>query len=209
MNFVSHLFISRMLYKYFKSEIELSKWAFTFGNVKPDLPPACFKARHTFENYFLTVNDRADQLANEDLPLREFSVKLGEVCHFACDFFCYYHSNLKLHKKNVFHFVYEICLQLQLNLLQLKKKLRIPSDLYAPYSNFSTFILEMRNRYLADARSMKKDIEYSLRAAISIFETILLAVNNSLEESWQPDVVSSMLDIDEGNLELPCNRIEA
>lgn len=201
MNFFSHLFISRELYKYFKSEIELNKWAFLYGNIKPDLPPACFEARHTFENYFKKVNDCADQLANEELTLTEFSVKLGEVCHFACDFFCYYHSNLRLHKKNMFHFVYEILLQLQINILQLRRKLRIPIDSALPYNNFSSFIHEMRNRYLADARSMKKDIEYSLRAAISIFETILQSVNKSLEEAWQPEMEAAKLEFEEDNYE--------
>ncbi len=201
MNFFSHLFISRELYKYFKSEIELNKWAFVFGNVKPDLPPACFEARHTFENYFKKVNERADQLANEELSLREFSVKLGEVCHFACDFFCYYHSNLKLHKKNIFHFVYEICLQIQLNFMQLRRKLKIPIESTSPYNNFSSFITDMRRKYLADARSMKKDIEYSLRAAISIFETILQSVNKSFEEAWKPESEAPTLEIEEDEYE--------
>ncbi|MEI6100360.1 MAG: zinc dependent phospholipase C family protein [Eubacteriales bacterium] len=202
MNFVSHLFISRVLYKYFKSEIELNGWAFAFGNVKPDLPPACFEARHTLENYIAKVNERTDQLANGELTLKEFSVKLGEVCHFACDFFCYYHSNLKLHKKNIFHFIYEICLQLQLNLLQLKKKLKIPIDSGKPYNNFFAFIFEMRHMYFTEARSMKKDIEYALRAANGIFETILVSVNKSLEEAWQPEEpVPSLLDIKGDNYE--------
>jgi hypothetical protein len=201
MNFFSHLFISRELYKRFRSEIELNGWAFAFGNVKPDLPPACFEARHTFENYFNKVNERADQLATQQLTRREFSVKLGEVCHFACDFFCYYHSNVKLHKKNLFHFVYEICLQLQLNMMQLRRKLKIPCDSVSPYTNFPSFILEMRKKYLEDARSMKKDIEYSLRVAISIFETILQSVNNSLEEAWQLESTAPPLEIEEDNYE--------
>jgi hypothetical protein len=200
MNFFSHLFISRELYKYFKSEIELNKWAFAYGNIKPDLPPACFEARHTFENYFKRVNECADQLAKEELSLTEFSIKLGEVCHFACDFFCYYHSNLRLHKKNIYHFIYEICLQLQLNFMQLRHKLKIPCE-SAPYNNFASFIQDMRNKYLADARSMKKDIEYALRAAISIFETILQSVNNSLEEAWQPEPDAPILEFEEEHYE--------
>ena len=197
MNFISHIFISRVLYKQFKNDIDLNRWAFTFGNVKPDLPPACFKARHTLENYFATVSDRANQLAQENLSIKEFSVKLGEVCHFACDFFCYYHSTLRLHKKNIFHFIYEICLQLQLNMMQLRKKLKIQTESYTPYNNFSSFIAEMRNMYFSETRSMKKDIEYALRTATSIFKNILMSVNDSLEESWPTDAdLHTLLDMD-------------
>lgn len=182
MYFFSHLCISRILYRNFKKDVDLSKWAFTFGNVKPDLPPACFKDRHTLDNYLFIVYDKANQLINNDLDLKDFSIKLGEVCHFVCDFFCYYHLNDKLHKKIFSHLFYELLLHV---ILRFRKKI-LPADIKTPKKGFASIIFEMRRDYFSDPRSIKKDIDFAISAALSIFQRILYFKKYSLDTAWQP-----------------------
>ena len=188
MYFFTHLFISKVLYKHFKKEIQLDKWAFAYGNIKPDLPPACFGDRHTLENYFFIVYDQANQLMHDDITLPEYSVKLGEVCHFVCDFFCYYHLNDHLHKKIFSHLIYEIRLHFQLCTLRFKKKLEFPSDLTAPKKGFAAILYELRREYFSNPQSMKRDIDYALSAAVWTFKTILYFTKYSLDTAWLPGI---------------------
>lgn len=173
MYFFSHLFFSKVLYRNFKKEVDLSKLAFAYGNIKPDLPPACFKDRHTLDNYLFIVYDKANQLINNDLDTREFSVKLGEICHFVCDFFCYYHLNDALHKKIFSHLGYELLLHLKLYKYRFKKKIQLPEIKATPKKGFASIILEMRRDYFSNPRSIKKDIDFAIYAALSIFKRIL------------------------------------
>ncbi len=92
MYFFTHLFIAKVLYQHFAGEVELNKRAFLFGNIKPDLPSAT-RNHHTLENCLVTVSERADQLMEEEVSLVDFSVSLGEICHYVCDFFCYYNES--------------------------------------------------------------------------------------------------------------------
>lgn len=184
MYFFSHLYISRILYRNFKKEVNLSKWAFAYGNVKPDLPPACFKDRHTLENYLFIVYDNANQLINNDLDLKEFSVKLGEVCHFVCDFFCYYHLNEQLHKRIFSHLFYELLLHLKLCVYRIRKKIQLPEIRTSP-KGFASIIFEMRREYFSEIRSVKKDIDFAISAALSIFQRILYSKKYSMVSAWQ------------------------
>lgn len=187
MYFFSHLFISRVLYRSFKKEVNLSKLAFAYGNVKPDLPPACFKDRHTLDNYLFIVYDKANQLINNDLDSKEFSVKLGEICHFVCDFFCYYHLNDALHKKIFPHLFYELLLHLKLYGYRFKKKLHLPDIKTAPRKGIASMIFEMRRDYFSDPRSIKKDIDFAFYAALSIFKRILYFKKHSPYFTGQPN----------------------
>lgn len=39
---------------------------------------------------------------------KEYSIILGEICHYLCDFFCYYHTSSFLHDKSLKHVGYEL-----------------------------------------------------------------------------------------------------
>lgn len=188
MYFFTHLFISKVLYRNFKKEVNLSKLAFAYGNIKPDLPPACFKDRHTLDNYLFIVYDKANQLINNDLDIKEFSVKLGEVCHFICDFFCYYHLSDALHKKIFPHLGYELLLHLKLCKYRFKKKIQLPDIKAVPKKGIASIIFEMRRDYFSDPRSTKKDIDFALYTALRIFKRILYFQQYSLDFGGQPNL---------------------
>lgn len=173
MYFFTHLFIARILYKNFKDETALNKWAFAFGNVKPDLPPDCFRERHTLDKTLFTVYDRAVQLSDLSLSKKEFSIKMGEVCHFICDFFCHYHLNETLHKRILPHLIYELLLHAKIYVLRFtRKSALLPFD-HPPAENITSIIFELRREYLRSRRDMKKDIRYAITASTSVFQSII------------------------------------
>lgn len=170
--FFTHLFISRLLYAKFKDEADVAKWAFAFGNVKPDLPPDCFKERHTLENCLFIVYDRANQLTGQPLSKTEFSVKLGEICHFVCDFFCRYHLNESLHKQILPHLFYEIRLHIKLYVLSIRQKAELLAENRLPVKNIASMIFELRREYLKGKDEMKKDLIFALDASVCAFRFI-------------------------------------
>jgi len=171
--FFTHLFFSRMLYARFKNEAALDRWAFAFGNVKPDLPPDCFKERHTLENTLFTVYDRTGQLSGRPLSKKEFSIKSGEVCHFICDFFCRYHLNESMHKKIIPHLFYEIRLHLWIYFLSIFKRKELQLTIRQPAKSIVAIIFELRREYLEGRAEIKKDIRYALEASMCAFNFIL------------------------------------
>jgi hypothetical protein len=187
MYFFSHLYISRVLYRNFKKEVNLSKLAFAYGNVKPDLPPACFRDKHTMDNYLFIVYDKTNQLLSSDPDVKEFSVILGELCHFVCDFFCYYHLNDRLYKKMLSHFFYEIRLHLKLCAYRFGNKIRMP-EARTPQKGLAHIIFEMRREYFSNPRSIKKDIDFAFRAAFTIFKRIIYLKEYAPGYAWQAGV---------------------
>jgi hypothetical protein len=172
MYFFTHLFIAKVLYRYFAVEVELDKRAFSYGNIKPDLPSP-YRNHHTLENCLLTVCERANQLTEEEVTQEEFSEALGEICHYVCDFFCYYHLNEELHNKKLHHFFYEIRLHLELFRIRIKQKFKLKPSNMEPRNDISSMILQMRNDYFSQPKSIHRDIEYAFTSTIWVCESII------------------------------------
>lgn len=174
MNFITHIMISEMLHKYFSGHFALDKDAFRYGNVKPDLTSKCLRNPHTLENCLFLVSSGAIRLTNQSLSLKDFSTDLGVICHYICDFFCYYHLDNAHHKKLLLHFFYELRLQLALSHLMLSGKIRIKPVRIKLLTGFASMVLEMRREYASEKKSLNKDIEYAFHAAVGVCETIIL-----------------------------------
>lgn len=172
MYFFTHLFISKTLYKYFIGEIPLDKKAFAYGNVKPDISRESRHISHTLENYLLTVNEKAPQLIEKETSPEEFSINLGEICHYVCDFFCYYHLNEERYHKIFRHFLYELRLHVELYKIYFSRKLKMPKHKIPPHKNINSMILEMRKDYLLKPHSYKLDLDYAFHAAIRTCQSI-------------------------------------
>lgn len=170
MNLLTHISISKLLYKSLKSKMKLDKKAFIYGNMKPDLTSKCLRKPHTLENYFTIVCDKADKLVNEDMLLKDFSTELGEVCHYVSDFFCQYHIDEEIFHKLKSHFKYE--LKLHFEFLRTMPKISIISNENEVRKDISSIITELRGKYLSKPAEMQKDIVYALSAALQICETI-------------------------------------
>jgi hypothetical protein len=172
MYFFTHLFISKVLYQHFSEEVALDQRAFSYGNIKPDLPSSKH-IHHTLENCLYTVCDYSNQLMDDDIPLIDFSTRLGEICHYVSDFFCYYHLNEELHNKKLHHFLYEIRLHISLFQIANKKKYELLPSKQEPGKNIALIILEARKEYLSQPHGTKRDMEYAFMANVWICESII------------------------------------
>lgn len=167
MYFFTHLYMAKVLYRHFAEEVKLDKHAFSYGNIKPDLPSHT-RNHHTLDNCLVTVCNKAEQLMEEELSIEIFSVLLGEICHYVCDFCCYYHVNEELHDKSLQHFIYELKLHRKLT----KDKYKIAPSITWLRKDIKSIVLEMRKAYNAAPCSMQRDIDYAFTTAVKVCESI-------------------------------------
>jgi len=173
MNFITHIMISETIYHYLAKDITLDKGAFRYGNIKPDLTSECLRYPHTLENCMFLVCNHSSRLTDQNLSLREFSIELGIICHYICDFFCYYHYDNFIHKKLFLHFLYELRLQLYLTRLMLTGKISIKPVRKNRLFGIASIVMEMRREYAAEKKSLSSDIEYAFHAAVRVCDFIL------------------------------------
>ncbi len=173
MNFLTHILISKTVYRRLSRQTEIDKGAFLYGNIKPDLTPKCLSNPHTLDNYLFIVCGKSNQLLNQDLSVNEFSEELGVLCHHICDFFCYYHSDSQLHHKLFAHFIYELRLHFLMRTMLLERKITFSTSGKAIRKNIGFIIMEMRKEYLSRKQSPREDIRYAFLATIWSCESIL------------------------------------
>jgi hypothetical protein len=173
MNFFTHIMFSKELYRQLSHHIELDKKSFCYGNIKPDLSPKCLRNPHLLENYLFIVANSSNRLITEKNPdLKEFSVDLGIICHYICDFFCYYHVDSKLYHHLLDHFLYEIRLHWVLCSTGIKNKLDTASGRKNPGRSIASMIMEMRKEYMSRQKTFQSDIEYALLTSLWACELI-------------------------------------
>lgn len=202
MYFFTHLFISKRLYKHFLGELTLDKRAFAYGNIKPDVSrESLHNNSHTLENYLFHVNERAKQLIEKEVPLKDFSADLGEICHYVCDFFCYYHLNEEIYNKMLRHFFYELRLHGEIYKIYFRHKLKISSTMKEPRKNIASIVLEMKKEYLQEPESYKRDIDYALQTAVWTCESILFYMKYPSLLPNEPELTQqSLLPVEGGRL---------
>ncbi|HVI40544.1 MAG TPA: zinc dependent phospholipase C family protein [Anaerovoracaceae bacterium] len=183
MNFLTHIMISKTLYRHLSKEMDLDRSAFLYGNIKPDLSPKCLRNPHILENYLFIVCNQSNQLINHHAPLKEYSVDLGEICHYICDFFCYYHLDYKIYHKLFYHFLYEIRLHLALCSLLLKQKINLTPGRENPDKNIASMVMEMRKEYMTEHKTLQRDIEYAFTTALWACEAISRLSSDTAESA--------------------------
>lgn len=172
MNLLTHVAISRILYDHFERQMELDRSAFIYGNIKPDLSCKLMRKAHIMENYYDYICSSSGELMKNEKSLAEFSVELGQICHYVCDFFCRYHLNKEIFGNLREHFLYE--LRLQYELWKLTRKGKLDLDIYSrkERSDIASIIFQMRSDYFSEAATMNKDIYYAISTAIWVCESV-------------------------------------
>lgn len=112
MNFKSHIIMGNILCETLQTRlnIPLNRSEFIYGNVRPDIYPG-FIARHTKDKFFAYVKSEIAELAQVNLAKsvnddKSYSFRLGILCHYLTDFFCYPHNGC-FHKSVLAHYIYE------------------------------------------------------------------------------------------------------
>jgi hypothetical protein len=163
-----------MLYKYLSNNInfKLDRLAFAYGNIKPDFMHKDIKCNHTLDESLDCVNKYSEHLMKDNLSIKEFSERLGIICHFVCDYFCIYHRDGNEDKGVFEHTLYEINLHFKLITLLIKKKLRLNNH-DMPEISIEATVLKLEKKYNTEANSLTRDINYSLNAAIQTSKLII------------------------------------
>jgi hypothetical protein len=173
MNFLTHIMISKTLYRHLSQKMYIDQKAFFYGNIKPDLSPQCLRNPHILENYLFIVCNDSNQLINQNPPAKEFSVALGVICHYICDFFCYCHLDNKIYHKLLRHFIYEIQLHLAFCFMLMNHKVNISFGRKIPGKNIASMVIEMRKEYKTKQKTLQRDIEYAILTSLWACELIL------------------------------------
>lgn len=161
MNFITHLKMSSHFISSFNSHPSFRALPFMFGNVKPDIRFNALSAPHMKKyNYLLFMDDvnELPQLVNAPML---FSLKLGEIMHHLCDYFCLAHRDDEHYYDLKWHFNYENALgkrfdQLNEPVHELNKSIDIPH-----YDDVFECINEMSIYYDQFPHSIEKDIAFA------------------------------------------------
>lgn len=172
MFFFTHLHYAKLLYPELATLFHLDKKAFSYGNIKPDLPSKNRRA-HLMEEYLEEVNQLMLKLEEHNGSTKEYSIILGEICHYLCDFFCYYHTSSFLHDKSLKHVGYELYSYFMLLISPLPKLAQqinqadsIPIQLEGYQIN--SFLHKMIQTYDSKQHSPYRDSVFALHAAYHV-----------------------------------------
>ena len=180
MNLFTHIAMSKALYQCLEKRMELDKHGFIYGNVKPDLLPAKQQKPHMLEYCLEEVSVLTDSLISDKKALREFSIALGEVCHYTSDFFCDYHVSASKYYRFLDHLYYELLLHV--SFVKMAFAGLIPTKAESGFSGgIASVILEGRARYSALPDSRSKDIHFALSTSLLICERVACCRNQTQE----------------------------
>jgi len=183
----THIIIANIVYKYLLNKLNFKlDWpSFAYGNIQPDINKSFIDCEHNMEDSLQTINYNAEELIRSDVTNKEFSLGLGIICHFICDYFCLYHT-FEYRKTNpVTHGAYEGALHANFLKLQIKGGLNIRFKCKAE-NNVELMVLKLRRKYNSEPKGINTDINYSVIAAVSICEMITgewLKLNKSKDKN--------------------------
>lgn len=170
----THLLLSNILYKYIakNTNFKLDRIAFAYGNIKPDFIYKEINCEHTLTESLYCVDQYSDKLMRDDISIRKFSMNLGVVCHFTCDYFCLYHRDGN-EKKGIFeHLFYESILHIKLLTLLLTGKLKTHNN-EIHENSLEEIIMSVEKKYNSQTKGLIRDINCTLSAATQISKLIV------------------------------------
>ena len=170
----THSLMSSILYKYLikKTGFKLDLMAFAYGNIMPDFDKGYIKCPHTLEDSIHTINAYSENLMKSSVSIQEFSMCLGVVCHFVCDYFCLYHSKEYWKKDPVGHAAYEAALHIKFLTLFSNKNFKLKFKC-VPEQSVEDMVNKIFKKYNSEPRTMTNDITYALIASASVGELII------------------------------------
>lgn len=168
----SHLLMSRILYEFCRKKLDfkLDKFRFMYGNIKPDFCPEEIKTEHNYNVSSVDLIKLSKELAEKKISTKEYSLALGVLCHFTCDYFCLYHQESKEKKGMLEHMWYETRLHFVLLKLYTLRKIDIKTRVSIDVGGN---LLYNQKKYLREDESFTKDINYALSAAAGLLEYML------------------------------------
>ena len=194
--------MAKIVYEYIRDRygITLNRKSFIKGNYSPDFKTSMLTRPHYIHNNLSFVQKEIEELANMRLNTayvsKAYSKRLGVICHYCADFFCYAHSiyfkeNMKTHIKyeRRLHKYFISRLKLIKNVDFIMKK-----DLTINANIINNNIDQYQSDYLGSGPSYSKDLVYSLQICI---ETVVSLINCSYNVEKNHSIVSEVSDYKE------------
>lgn len=177
MNTFTHIAIGNLICSYVKEEygIKLDRRCFIRGNYLPDFSIGLITNPHYIKNKMGFVEHEIAALAETYFESaaddKDYSKRLGILCHYCADFFCYAHSE-HFHDNMAIHVLYEWRLHKFItSRLHMLESIRFLSDgLGADPKAIGAKLKEYHADYLRASATMGNDIVFSLQVCI---ETIV------------------------------------
>jgi hypothetical protein len=161
MNFVTHLKMASMFSSQWSSHPSFRTLPFILGNVKPDIRFNALSSPHMKRYNYLMFMDYVNELPNlMNTPMR-FSLRLGEIMHHLCDYFCLAHRDETLYYQLKWHFDYENTLEKKLDKLSEPLHALFTSIDVPHYDDIFECINEMNIYYDQFPHSIEKDIAFT------------------------------------------------
>ncbi len=189
----THRLIGEMVYTTVaeKMGLRLSKEAFKYGCIKPDIVPKYRAIRHYKKESFDFVNQMIEEISGELMPmsrkgLKRYSVKLGMIIHYITDYFCSAHNYLK-YESIVDHVIYERRLAKkfsQINFDKTRADLWSRISIYNLDSSLSliNYIEDRHNEYLKGSNGVINDIYVSVELCLIVSSFI---ISNCLRNTYK------------------------
>lgn len=170
----SHLLISQILYKYISNHmgLKLDRLAFAYGNIKPDFNNKDINCSHTLNKSLDIINKYSEELMSKNISIKEFSRRLGVICHFACDYFCLYHREGNEKKGLCEHLLYEVMLHIKLLTLFFRCKIKF-NDFEMNENSVEYIVLNIQKKYDLESESLTRDITNALSVVLQISKLIV------------------------------------
>lgn len=174
-----HLMLGNVLLQQLKNNNNklLDRQSFLYGNVRPDLQPdfdvdlsTNISTRvehypHTSIDYvFNRLSTFLERLNEATISTKDFSLELGHLNHYFCDFFCHAHTE-KFDNHILKHYWYESkqAAYMTYSLNNIIKSQKIASgDFFVPIWHIRTFFDTLHQSYLSKPISFKNDIDYAI-----------------------------------------------
>ena len=174
MNFVTHIAMADLIFNEVSELYELNKVAFIYGNIMPDVDPRFNKTPHMFEIDFEHIMALSEELVSGDFSVRTYSIKLGFLCHYICDFFCLYHSEISKFIQYKAHGVYEIKLHFVLKKMLKFKLFKVENNGIMNHHivDIRKQILMARKNYVENPKTYETDLFYAIHTSIYVCKVI-------------------------------------
>lgn len=180
-----------------KRGIYLNRIAFVYGNIAPDYLPSMLVPAH----FSKTCSRMTEKILSElsQVPIchngrvgAEYSKKLGLMCHFLCDSFCFAHNGdfatgLTQHaayERELDEYMRRNCL----HILDVDGK--CPVETYAETSNLINYIETTKGDYLKAGYTLHNDLTFAFNACIT-------AIVNAVAISKKIPAASTSIELED------------
>ncbi|MEM5770663.1 MAG: zinc dependent phospholipase C family protein, partial [Bacillota bacterium] len=172
MNTNSHIMIAELIYEHLQAEhaIHLEKKDFIKGNTIPDFSYYAIAHPHFMRFSLGYIQTEVDAITNTYLESAwigsGYSFRLGIICHYYADFFCYAHSSgyrqVVVNHLKYEHLLYRYFLDNYASIAEMKHA--FPGEPRESAEEINKKTRELHAEYAGGEPSYGKDLLYTLRA---------------------------------------------